>query len=886
VERIPEVLGARDELDEGDLDAQLVLRRARAALFGAGAPPLRLGRYELRERIGAGGLGVVYAAFDPELERTIAVKLVRPDQAFGEDAAAAQARLLREAQSMAKLSHHHVIHVYDVGTWGDAVWVAMEFVEGSSLREWLAATRRSTREILDVLIAAGRGLAAAHAAGLVHRDFKPDNVLVDTRGRAYVLDFGLARAVELDDRDSAVTLADALGGGDDRATLTRSGALVGTPAYMAPEQFRGGNVTAATDQFGFCATAWEALLGERPFAGTTIPEIMMRVCAGERRAIPRGRRLPARVRRALERGLAIDPDARHPTMDVLLEQLGGSRTRAVTIAAVVAAGLAGGAVAAFASLHDAAQCSGASRPIEATWNPARAEQLHAQLRAAELPWAEQSASAVVRTLDEAASRWAISAEQSCESHRRGERSSALFDAQTACLDVARRSLDATAGALLVLDRERLGEALAIAQQVRDPGRCDEARVVGPWLEAPADPQVAAEVIARHGELAEISARAAVEGYAVAASEAETVLARADALGHAPLQAEAALVVGDLWERAGDRDAATRRLQAALWTAQASSNLDVVVRAAIQLVYLDGVVRGELERASVWRELGTASLAARGDEAALAGGLANAWAGALFDAGRYAEAARGFAEVLERYASAFGEHDIRLVAPLNNLAVAQIQLAAFDDADAHLDRAGHIVADTMGPLHPDLAGVLHSRGELAWMRGDAAAAEPLFRRALEIRSAGLGAEHSSTLSSEVNLGSVLASLARPDEAAVPLAHALAAARRHDDTQVMLAALEALGNVQADRQRFAEALALHREVLAARERLHGPTHRDVGTALGNVAADLVDLGRDDEAERALDRQIEILELALGSDHPSLRDPLRRRAELRARREASDR
>ncbi len=877
---------SQDGVDPEDLEAQLVLRRVRAGLFDEPEMPLRLGRYELRTCIGSGGLGVVYSAVDPELARTIAVKLVRPDLAFGENAIEAQARLLREAQTMAKLSHHHVIHVYDVGTWGDAVWVAMEWVDGQSLRDWVKETTRTTAEILAVLIAAGRGLAAAHAAGLVHRDIKPENVLVDRTGRAYVLDFGLARAVDLHG-ESAVTIGDDVGA-DTPPTITRSGALIGTPPYMAPEQYQGDTIGAATDQFAFCITAWEMLLGERPFPGETLAQLMMRICSGVIAPIPRGRSLPSRVQRALERGMAVDPGARHPSMDALLAELAPPRARTWVVAAIAIAAIAGGAFATKAWLDAKTACSGAESVIAGAWDDARTEALRAHMRGADVPYADATADALVKTLDETAARWVDGSRTACESHRRGEQSTALFDAQTACLDVARRSLAATVEALLVLDRDRLPDALELAQRVRDPRRCSEARVVGPWMEAPADPQVADEVAALHGELAEISARGGATGYAAAAAEAEAVLARAGVLAHRPLQAEAGLVVGDLWERAGDRSAAARRLAEALMTAQASTNLDVVVRAAIQLVYLDGVALRELERARVWHQLGLASLEARGDEAELAGGLGNAWAGALFEAGSFAEAATMFGTVLERYTTAFGDDDTRLVAPLNNLAVAQIQLAAFDDAEANLVRAEAIVADNVGPMHPDVGGILHSRAELAWMRGDAAEGEALFRRALQIRSASLGDDHPSTLATEVNLGGVLATLDRLDDAASVLAHVLELGRKRlgDDSDVVLAALETLGNVEAGRKRFGEALALHREVLAARERTLGPNHRDIATVLENIAADLMDLRRDDEAIAALDRHLRILETALAVDHPRLRRGLRMRGDVLVRKGELDR
>jgi serine/threonine protein kinase len=268
-----------------------------------------VGRYRVVEAIGAGGMGILYAAHDPELDRKVALKLLRPSAARAPEM---RARLLREAQAMAKLSHPNVVTVYDAGTVGERVFIAMELVEGRTLAEWLRERPRSAREIRDAFASAGRGLAAAHAKGLVHRDFKPSNVLVAWSGEVRVTDFGLVRSAHDDD-----TRIDA----PTDPTLTRSGALMGTPAYMAPEQYAGGVVDARTDQFGFCVALYEALSGARPFAGDSVEQIGANVRAGRIDANVRARRIPTWLRRPVERGLAVDPDARFASMDALLAAL-------------------------------------------------------------------------------------------------------------------------------------------------------------------------------------------------------------------------------------------------------------------------------------------------------------------------------------------------------------------------------------------------------------------------------------------------------------------------------------------------------------------------------------------------------------------------------------
>jgi serine/threonine protein kinase len=292
---------------------------ARTATSGAMPPPRsgpeRLGKYRIEQQLGAGGMGVVHAAFDADLERRVAIKLLH--DAPGD---ISRKRLLREARAMARLSHPNVVIVHEVNTIDGRDFVAMEMIDGESLSEWLK-TKRTVGEILDVFVAAAHGLAAAHAEGIVHRDFKPHNVLRSRKGRVVVTDFGLARGAGPSEGASPVTeLAE---GTPHVLGLTATGAIVGTPAYMAPEQWAGGAVGPASDQFAFCVALWEALAGARPFRGATSDEL--------RAAVERGpasldlSKLPRKLRKVLVRGLARDPAARWPSMEALLAAIARAR---------------------------------------------------------------------------------------------------------------------------------------------------------------------------------------------------------------------------------------------------------------------------------------------------------------------------------------------------------------------------------------------------------------------------------------------------------------------------------------------------------------------------------------------------------------------------------
>ncbi len=303
-------------------------RRARASiesrLFSGPARPVRVGRYQIQGRIGAGGMGVVYRAHDPELARDVAVKLMNADLANTKDPSTARARLVREARAMARLAHPNVLHVYDVGTTDDGVFIAMELVEGRSLGSLGEAEAPAWRELLRYYVDAGRGLAAAHAAGVIHRDFKPENVLVGDDGRVRVGDFGLAGGPAAFDRTSASEHSELDRDSGDlhgSGSLTKTGALLGTPKYMAPEQESGGTASDRSDQFSFCVALYEALYGYPPFAGTTIAEYRHNVRHGRVLDPPADSKVRGWVHTEIVRGLAVDPGDRHPALDPLLDRL-------------------------------------------------------------------------------------------------------------------------------------------------------------------------------------------------------------------------------------------------------------------------------------------------------------------------------------------------------------------------------------------------------------------------------------------------------------------------------------------------------------------------------------------------------------------------------------
>jgi serine/threonine protein kinase len=344
--------------------------------------PTKIGRFTVLRVLGEGGMGIVFAAYDDELDRRVALKLVRPSLYPGSNG---PTRMLREAQALAKLSHPNVVQVYEVGQVEGQVFLALEFVRGVTLREWLAEASRPWRAVVEIFVQAGRGLAAAHAHGLIHRDFKPDNVLIDRDGRARVLDFGLARAEGTAGVDEYSEPSHTMSSSSFDASLTATGTLLGTPAYMSPEQFRRAPADARSDQFGFCVSLYEGLFGIRPFSGRTIEELAKEMCCGRMVAPTDRRGVPAWLTRAVMRGLAVDPEARWPSMDALLDHLSQRSQHARSRVALVGAIAVAAAAAASSSPRSATRrrravppapsgspTSGTRRPAPASATPSSA----------------------------------------------------------------------------------------------------------------------------------------------------------------------------------------------------------------------------------------------------------------------------------------------------------------------------------------------------------------------------------------------------------------------------------------------------------------------------------------------------------------------------------
>ena len=566
------------------------------ALFPRLRAPLRIGRFTVLGRLGSGGMGVVYTCYDDQLDRKVAVKVLHSDVV--REPLIAAARLLREAQAMARLSHPNIVTVHEVGQDRDRIFVAMEFIRGVTLDVW-AARAGGWRAVLAAFVQAGHGLEAAHRAGLVHRDFKPQNVIVADDGAVKVLDFGLVRTANTrTDRAPEPCRPERPRGRAAELlslSLTRVGASVGTPAYMSPEQHRGEQATAASDQFSFCAALYQCLYGTAPFAGKTLLALTSEVLHG--RVVPPPQRSPVspHLFKVIRRGLAGEPGARFASMADLLAELArepGARYRrggALALTAVLTG--AAGFVASAASVAQGERCPDARAELAGVWDEERAATLREVLTARDVPRAEALLADLEPQLDRYAEEWVQQRDDACHAHADARQIGRLFDLRTACLDQRRASLDALVSALAVADAATLDGVVEATRELPALAPCADAEALMAAVALPDDLGVRQRVQAQREALARAQVQEDAGRYHLGLQLVAGVRVEAQSLGYAPLMAEAQLREGSLRMESGEHAAAERALDAALWTGISAGHDVVAAQASSKLAYLRAVALG-------------------------------------------------------------------------------------------------------------------------------------------------------------------------------------------------------------------------------------------------------------------------------------------------------
>jgi tetratricopeptide (TPR) repeat protein len=784
-------------------------------------------------------MGVVYAAYDPELDRKVALKLLRPGVGATSSTGEARTRMLREAQALAKLSHPSVVAIHDVGTVGERVWLAMEFVDGRTLDAWWGEGDRSWAQVLETLLEAGRGLAAAHEAGLLHRDFKPENVMVGHDGRVRVMDFGLARAEGGPDQEFETDKQPVADTGDiSRSSnalsqeVTRVGAVMGTPAYMSPEQWRSTDVGPAADQFGFCVALWEALYGERPFRSETAAGLALSITEGKRRPPPAGSRVPGWLRRACERGLSTRAEDRWPSMASLIAALergrDGIKRRRTLAGGVVVALLAGGAygtVEVNESLR-AAECRSLGTELDAVWNDQARLEITDALLSTGFGFARGSADRVVERLDTWSGAWSLSREEACMRNEvRATWSDDMRRRADLCLDDRRLEFEALVAALADGGKTTARSAVRAATTLTPAKDCAFEAYLRRMPLPSAGHEQAARSIRLH--LARASSAELAGLFDRGVEHARRAVDEAEADGFAPLVAQAHLELGDLLTRQGKYEGAERALVTAYETAGKSGAADVAAAAADELATVVGVQQARPREGKVW-----------------------------------AIAAQVIVAQLEP------EHDGLMTAShFNNVAALESALGEYAEAIVHQERALEILEGHLGTAHTEVAQQLTNlAGVHIDRRTPAEALEPQ-RRALAILEESLGGDHPDVAASVNNLAVLYDDLEQPDEARKSYLRALKLDRAAYGSEHPEVARR-LSNLAQFQLRYGpkdEARALFEEALRIQEASLGSEHPDVAVSLSGLAVTEQELGDPEDGRPMLERALGIYTTAFGEDHP---------------------
>jgi tetratricopeptide (TPR) repeat protein len=759
---------------------------------------VRVGRYVVAELIGEGGMGRVYAAYDPELARTIALKLLREAPS-----PEALARLAREAQVMAQLTHPNIVAIYDIGRHGLQTYVAMELVAGDTVRAWIAAQPRTWREIVEVFVQAGRGLAAAHAAGVVHRDIKPDNMFVGRDGRVRIGDFGLARVAD----------APALAEGTPASGITRTNAVVGTIPYMAPEQLEGKGSDERSDQYAFCVSLYEALYGARPFAGSTVAELR---AAFDKAPAPDDK-LPRWLRAAIVRGLARDPAMRFASMDALIAALTldpGAKRRRIVLAVLGAAGL--GVVIAGAWARGAQDpCSDAASEITAVW-PARS--VDAAWRASAAPNALATWERVAKGLDRFAASWSDSALATCRAARvdRG----ALHELRTLCLDRRRQELAGVVDALRDPSPAIAERAVSLVDGMEPVAQCNNLEALRAPVPPPRDADTARQVEALEGRLRALGIALRTAKLATVDRDAKDIVDRAVALGYPPLVAEAWRMRGEVTGVLGDTKTAEAAFYEALWAAQAGRDRRAEVVVWRHLVDMTGVERAKLDEGVRLAHHADAALRGLGEDGRLRAELEVATAKLYRERGEYDRATASLARA-------------RATAPADSLLAATIEstggtiafrVGRYDEALAAYQKAHDLVVAAYGPQHPQVARSLSDIGNIYKDRDDFPRALDYYNQALALLDKSVAADHPLRGAVEGNLALVF----------------------------------------LEQRKYDEALAHQRSAIAILEKANGPDHPSVGLELNNIALTLIYSKHAQDALPYLERARALFVKTAGPEH----------------------
>ena len=811
-----------------------------------------VGRYTIVGRLGQGGMSQVFAAYDPELDREVALKLIRPGRS---EESHGRQRLLREAQALARLSHPNVVAVHDVGTHERQVFIAMEKVEGSTLARWIVDEQPTWLQAVDCLLQAGEGLAAAHAAGLVHRDFKPSNVMVRPDGRVSVLDFGLVRGTDAADRlsedpEEPVDISGSFRGLAS-GPLTQTGVVMGTPKYMAPEQFAGVS-DARVDQYAFCVVLFEAVYGRRPFGGDTYDEIRRAVIAGSFE-FPARPRIPAALRAVIAKGLRTSPDDRFVDVRGLLRAVrrarGAPRRRTLLLGSVAATAVVGAGVYELSQREE--PCRGTAEKLEHRWGDEQRRAVGDALAQAGTEFARDNAARVVDVLDDYAAGWVEARKEACRATRvTQEQSEALMDLRIACLD------------------DRLGDLVALAELLREPGASEHdaleaargLRPLGPcsdanFLTAALQPPEDAETRAAVDEARQLMSKARAETFTgkleASLKTAGEARAAADATAYLPVVAESWFVLGRARFKAHDLEGAREGLEEALYTATEARHEFIQAHALAYLVDLTGYHLAEPNAGERFLRLGRAVVERLDSPPLLEARLEISAANMALRQGDLDRAGELYGRI-----SAIESDDPDLaevaVTALNNSVAVYGRLGDHERARVNADRAVALMEDLYGEHHLQTGRALANAANPYYSLGHP-------ERAVELAERGRAIHESAGFGRSVAVATIGSSLRLAYAALGDHEKAFEEAKRAFEIKVELQgsghpstvlAANNYGDALMDAGRLDEAVGLLRKTIdSTRESERIEPRIKVGLAV-TIAEAYVDLGQGAPASEAVE------------------------------------
>ncbi|MEM9459833.1 MAG: serine/threonine-protein kinase [Myxococcota bacterium] len=847
----------------------------------------QIGHFQIQYELGRGGMGIVYRARDARLGRDLALKVIKLDQLSHQ----ARARLRREARALAAVSHPNVVQVFEIGEALGVLYIAMEYVKGTTLRRWQRSGERDWRHVLGMYHQAAAGLAAVHAAGLVHRDFKPDNVLVGDDGRVRLVDFGLARHRHDGSITAPIEIADC-----SVDTITSVGVAMGTPAYMAPEQFVHRTFDERTDQFAFCVALFEGLYGQRPFQGASRSAQFMAMTKGRITVPPRAESSPPWLLRILRRGLEAEPEKRFASISALLSALDASCCNRRRVQWVVGTGLA---IAAGIGVlqFPAAPCSGTTA-WASTWTPQRRDAVSHALGTATVPYAEDTRSRTLLALDDYGARWQEHHEATCQAltHDSGFVAPST-DARTDCLDDHRQQFTALVDVLTRADPSTVEHALAAASQLPDPRLCTNPDP-GRSRSRPSsvDPSAHNALLA---DLGTVIARRKLGHYAAARELAADVVRRAEPHDDRLLVAEAKWQLAKALIADGNPPEVIDVLRDAFFEAQGQQMNLLASTIATELVYQYGHWKHQLSEADAWVEHARA-LAKRHDPLMPVPRLTQVIADVDLARRRYPDALVGYRAALAEARGLFGDDDPRVLRYRDSLAEALLAMGETDEAIEVLERSAVLYEQWLGAHHPTLAAVLSNLGLAQQQRGEHDDAIATLERARSIGEATLdpthvylrairahlavsyvskgdheyalgqlqevlartietrGEDHAEVAIVLLNMACPLIELGRLAQAVVTLERALMIAEEHYPlgSAISVAIMHALARAKHELG-HEDALGIALEVVEIRRDTLPSRHPDLALAYGLVATIYRDVGMLSEAHGASERAMEIYE-----------------------------